>query len=620
MTPEQCQWLGDKIDKLEQMGVIEYMSGPPKDVWKFVSHINGWGVVPKGLDQWREILDLKGSGANRQLLPLSVELIKPEDILSEMESDVYLFKLDFEAGYYQVRLAPQARKLCGFIHPVTGRIGRYKVLPFGCSEQCALFCKLSNAFVDIVKRKLLDQNLDVKLFVYIDDVIGMVKDKAHLPKIKSIIDETARELGIQLEPRKTRGLDEPLQVLEVLGLTFDQRNCTMFLDKQKREQIAAGMQAFLQETQQAKFQPVTLSTQQSVQLRSLVGKVGWACRAQVLGYAWLTQVNKIVNNMTMVVDYSIWQSLKTISDLLLEDSGPWQGKTKKWQNRITMDVRQQLQVFTDASNKGLGAIIGDEQYFWEWDQQMGVEGSTIKELWAVFKALEVISKDTKVYLRTDNQGVVSALKGGTTQQIAVQRLLINVVQLILGKNILVKCEFIKGKYNVLADRVSRRQDIDIHDWAFCELQTVCLTKGWDICKFQVECFAQSGGINIVCPKVANYFTSSNTFEQNLNQCLGKICFAHPPFTSKIIMNMCQQIVEVMQSDQKQVFVVVLPKWETAIWYKRFINAKNPLIKCVYEFPVGQFIFNRGVVGMSTRPILWPVIVGLVGREKRLLAD
>lgn len=183
----------------------------------------------------------------------------------------------------------------------------------------------------------------------------------------------------------------------------------------------------------------------------------------------------------------------------MDPQGPWRGKTRKWQNRGDINAREALSVLTDASNVGLGAIVGNEWFYWPNASSMGTEGSTVKEVYAIFLALQRVPADSKIILHTDNSGVVAALRSGSTSSVPVHKLLVKVVELILDKNILLHCKFIAGRHNILADNASRGRSVDKDDWAFCDLDFLCAFLGWNVDSFSTECYASLGGINCVCP-------------------------------------------------------------------------------------------------------------------------
>ena len=84
----------------------------------------------------------------------------------------YKTKMDKHIGFWQVDLTPAARELLAFITP-KGRVFKWKVMPFGMANAPALFQKLMNKILYILRRRPLVQELisgGAEMEAHIDDV------------------------------------------------------------------------------------------------------------------------------------------------------------------------------------------------------------------------------------------------------------------------------------------------------------------------------------------------------------------------------------------------------------------------------------------------------------------
>ena len=119
------------------------------------------------------------------------------------------------------------------------------------------------------------------------------------------------------------------------------------------------------------------------------------------------------------------------------------------------------QLFTDASGSvGFAAVFGSKWFAAEWSESLSLMQIAIKELFPIVLALEIWGSEMankKILFMSDNMAVVEVINKQTSREKNLMHLLRRLVLVCLSKNILFRAKHIPGKYNVIADRLSRLQ-------------------------------------------------------------------------------------------------------------------------------------------------------------------
>jgi hypothetical protein len=95
-----------------------------------------------------------------------------------MHGKRYFSKMDLQAGYYQILLAPEDKEKTAFNTP-TGQY-QFKVLPMGLANAPATFQRVMNcAFADMLGKHLL---------IYMDDLLVMSETQSqHLHHLELVL-------------------------------------------------------------------------------------------------------------------------------------------------------------------------------------------------------------------------------------------------------------------------------------------------------------------------------------------------------------------------------------------------------------------------------------------------
>ena len=163
-------------------------------------------------------------------------------------------------------------------------------------------------------------------------------------------------------------------------------------------------------------------------------------------------------------------------------------------------LRHALQVFTDASNEGWGTHLGDYIARGVWSEPKSRLHINFLELKAVFLALksfEHLCRDQIVLVATDNTTVVSYInKEGGMRSGSLCALLWRLLSWCHPKAIILRARHIPGRLNVIADKLSRHNQVIQTEWSLSQQVFRLLFSNWALP--QLDLFATRFNHKQVC--------------------------------------------------------------------------------------------------------------------------
>ena len=181
MSPGEESFVKEEIQRMLDKGIIESSNGPWASPIVVVSKKNG---------SYRLCVDYKKLNSKTRKDSYPLPLI--EDLLNTITGYKYYTCLDLYSGYWQVPLADEACEYSAF----TCKFGTYtfKVMPFGLTNAPATFQRL----MDIVLRKAIGKYA----VVYLDDIVVYSNSlEEHRDHLTAIFD-TFREAKLKMNPSK----------------------------------------------------------------------------------------------------------------------------------------------------------------------------------------------------------------------------------------------------------------------------------------------------------------------------------------------------------------------------------------------------------------------------------
>ena len=170
----------------------------------------------------RLVINLKPS-INKLLEAWPFRYASLQSFLQSIRPGGWLAKSDVSAGFHHIRINPAHWKYLCF--RTTRGVFRYTRMPFGYSAGPALFSALSAQVNEFMRLKGVRVSM-----VYIDDFIVYGDTRAECQLALDVLEQLCERLNIKLDPDKTDG---PSQRLDVLGLTVDTTTSTVAIPPAK---------------------------------------------------------------------------------------------------------------------------------------------------------------------------------------------------------------------------------------------------------------------------------------------------------------------------------------------------------------------------------------------------
>ena len=320
------------------------------------THCSPIGAAPKDDGTVRLIMDLSqphGSSINDDISKddFPCEYTKFDDatdLLMEAGRDSFLCKLDIKHAYRLLPVRPdQWHHLC---YHWEGQYYVDLVLPFGMRSSGAIF----NQFASLVRWILTNQYHIPRIINYSDDFFAVLSKTFNIAKSElDTIIRAFKDLGIPLAEGKIEG---PVTLLIYLGIIINSRHMTIEVPPKK---LAAALDSLRQWARRR--------TCTKRELKSLIGKLGHICKVVRPGRMFSRRLIDLSTTVQRMHHHI------TLNSHARGDIQWWIDFLPQW-TAVSMipptrTIRStDLQLFSDASDLGFGAVYGKEWIQGAWDQ------------------------------------------------------------------------------------------------------------------------------------------------------------------------------------------------------------------------------------------------------------
>ena len=435
----------DKIDSELLLGRVE----GPFDNPPFSTYISSpLGLIPKKEPgEFRLIHDLsfpKASSVNT-CIPREASTVQYESLdyfLQLVKSNgrkCLIAKADIESAFRIIPIHPSQHYLLGFTWQ-----GKYyfdKCLPMGCSSSCNIFEKFSSAIQWILTTKLGVQSMSHILddFMFIGH-----KDTSECLKSLNTFLALAEKLGIPVKESKTV---LPSTRVTVHGILIDTNVMEVSIPKDKLSNMLSLLALFKIRKK------CTLK-----ELQSLIGHLNFACLIIVPGRPFLRRLIDLTKGT-----YKPYNFIR-ITKEARADMAAWHYFLEHFNGKCIMledkwMSSDKIKLYTDAaSTQGYAAVFGSRWFNGPWPERWDQYHITIKELYPIVAAVEVWGNKLKnhcILFMSDNMGVVEIINKLTSRDTTIMILVRRLVVTTMKHNIMFRAKHIPGKYNIIADRLSR---------------------------------------------------------------------------------------------------------------------------------------------------------------------
>ena len=291
-------------------------------------------LVPKPNRKWRPILDL--SKLNLFLDTNTFKMETPETIRLSLQKMEWVTLLDFSDAYFHILIAQRSRKYLRFhLNKISYQ---FTSLPFSLATALLEFTKV------VKEVKLMAQARGIRIHQYLDNWLLRAPCQATCLQHTRTLLALCRELGWVVNLKKSELT--PQQVFNFVGYRFDLLIGRVFPTQDRWTSL------------QQKLNFITARNCCTVrQFMSLIGlltateKQVWSSRLHMRPIQWYLKCHwHVPESLDKVIPLP--PSLHPHLDLWLSESNVLRGQP-------LYPLQHALQIFTDASNEGWGAHLGD---------------------------------------------------------------------------------------------------------------------------------------------------------------------------------------------------------------------------------------------------------------------
>ena len=458
----------------------------------------------------------------------------------------WAFSLDLTDAYLHVPIHPRSRKYLRFT--LKGRVFHFRALPFGLSTSPYIFTLLMTVIATYLRRRA------IILHPYLDDWLSRNQSRLILLEHRHFIIQLITSLGLIINQEKSDLI--PTQMFTFIGMEF-LTHMNIVRVPQARVQI-------LLETVKKFSQKTYVSAREFL---SLLGQLNAAADFVMLGRLHLRPLQMSLLAQWRPQTLPLQHQIKLTADVLHHLN--WWKQHRLYLQGVPMKADPPSHhIFSDASLTGWGSHLEPEGllYHGVWSKTQSRLHINILEMMAISltlrRALQFI-KNSTVLISTDNTTVVAYLnrQGGTHSPdlcMEVWKTLIWCHQNQI--NLLIK--HIPGKFNVLADRLSRITKPISTEWG---LNQSVANAVFRMTQFpNLDLFATRLNHKLplyVSPIPDQKALSIDALTMNWNHIHG---YAFPPF------HLIPSVINKIRTAQCKV-VLIAPFWPNRTWFPELLN-------------------------------------------------
>ena len=326
VNPQRNSYLLEALHQLIDKNAVEQVINKTS-----LSFFNRLFLVPKPNDKWRPILDL--SHLNPFLKTEKFKMETPETIRTSLQGGEWVTSIDFKDAYFHIPIQEQSRKYLRF--HVQGQTYQFKALPFGLSTAPLEFTVIAKEV------KLMATCQGIRIHQYLDDWLVRagshqlcLRHTQHLVKI-------CQDLGWLVNLDKSEL--EPKQIFDFVGYQFDLKVGRVRPTPDRWQSLQGKILEILDQP----TCPVR-------QFMSLIGLLTATEKQVHLGRLHMRPIQWHLKN-----NWHVPESLEKVIPIpvsLHPHLQWWLLEENVLSGQPLHPVRHALQLFTDASKEGWGAL------------------------------------------------------------------------------------------------------------------------------------------------------------------------------------------------------------------------------------------------------------------------
>jgi hypothetical protein len=293
--------------------------------------VSPMGVVPKGIDKLRLILDLRFINSLIQVPSFKYESIREVSQLAQPR-DLF-FLVDLKSGYHHIDIAPEDWQYLGFEW-----MGQYYVfcqLPFGLATACFVFSKVMKQLVQLWRK------LGIRLIPYIDDFLFICSSASEFAAVQSRVLSDFAKAGFVLSIDKCQL--QPSHVIQFLGFVIDSLHGVFHLTALRKAKLQEAVAACLASPTRISAKLVARTTGLITSLSLVTGS---------LSGLFSRFLHRALNTRNS------WRASVSLDEPALGELRFWQSSLSKFSTRAIWPAHSLIRVVHyDAGADGWGGFV-----------------------------------------------------------------------------------------------------------------------------------------------------------------------------------------------------------------------------------------------------------------------
>ena len=552
----QGKALEQVVESLLQKGAIELAPLPS------LGYYSRLFVVMKASGSWRPVIDLSLLNLKVLKTPFKMETIQ-STLLSVRRGD-WMVSIDLKDAYLQVPIHPDSRRYLKFM--AFNKVYQFKVLCFGLSTAPQVFTRVMAPVSTIL------HTLGIRLRRYLDDWLIQASSREQVLLALRTVLQLCNSLGIVVNWEKSQLV--PTQRICYLGVLLDSISFRAS-PAQKRGDV------FLSSVEQ----PAKSWLELLGVLSSLTQLIPGG-RLRMLSFQFLLHRHW---------DWRDPDALVRWSPEIEQDLLWWLDRERLELGVSLVQVSPQLDLWSDASDVGWGAHLGGQVVSGLWSQEEAHDSINLRELLAIFYALQhflPLVRNASVAMFSDNMTALAYLKNqGGTRSAVLNRTAQELLRWSELHSVTLLPQFIMGRNNVLADSLSRTNQILGSEWTLKMSVFHQLRQRWPV---TIDLFATS--LNHRCIPYFSPFHDPNSIGTDalLQQWNGWQAYAFPPYA------LIPAVLKKLRSSSGVLMTIIAPYWPQRPWFPELLElvVDGPVALPLDKDLLSQPHFHRQHLGLS----------------------
>ena len=495
-------------------------------------------LVEKATGGWRPVIDLSQLNVFVRQTPFKMETVA--SVIASVREGDFLASIDLKDAYFQIPVHQASRKFLRLF--VGGVVYQFKVLCFGLSTAPQVFTRVFAAV------SAWAHSRGIRLLRYLDDWLILASSEAKARQDVQELVLFCHNLGIVINKEKSDL--EPSQMANYLGMVIDTEAVRVYPSVPRVDKFLAVAEEFLQLTNpHARLWQVLLGHLASLEKFVPHGRLRMRSLQWCLKQAWDPQSDPPTLPVSMTSEAR-------------QDLDWWMQRDRLLQGVPFGTPPSELHLYSDASRSGWGAHLLDREVSGVWTDEERLLHINLLELKAVFLALQSFQElviGRRVAVMCDNATVVAYInkQGGTVSR-SLCLLTSHLLRWAEVSEVHLEARYLPGQSNVLADALSRRDQVIATEWSLHPQVTQRLFRVWGSPLVDLFATRHNAKLPLYCSLVPDpQAVFEDAFRHPWN---GLDVYAFPPFA--LLRRVLSRVMETPDLHM----TLIAPLWPEREWF------------------------------------------------------